>query len=143
MAEWFFRHLVADRADEFLVGSAGIAALDGCLASPQTLRVMREQEIDISSHRSRKITAEMAHAADKIFVMEVMHKEIILKAWPDLVKKVHLLAEYSSDKLQKKVEINIPDPIGLTDDFYNNVFEVISDCTRQVAAEMGVKKGDL
>ena len=143
MAEGFFKHLVADRADEFLVGSAGVGAMDGYPASSETLRVMREQEIDVSGHRSRKITSAMVRAADKIFVMETMHKEAILRFWPEADEKVHLLTEYSTDKFKESLEIDIPDPIRMPNNFYNNVFQVIRDCVTRIAEEMGVKKEDL
>jgi protein-tyrosine phosphatase len=143
MAEGFFKLLVADRADEFVVGSAGVGAMDGYSASPETLRVMREQEIDVSAHRSRKITSQMVRQADKIFVMESMHKEVILRSWPEAAQKVHLLTEYSTDEFQKSLEIDIPDPIRMPDNFYNNVFQVIRDCVTRIAEEMGVKKEGL
>ncbi len=143
MAERFFKHLVADRANEFLVGSAGVGAVDGYPASLETLRVMQEQGIDVSNHRSRKITSAMVRTADKIFVMEAMHKEVILRSWPEAAEKVHLLTEYSTDEFQKTLEIDIPDPIRMPDNFYNNVFQVIRDCVTRITEEMGVKKGGL
>ena len=140
MAEGLFKHLVTDQADKFLVGSAGVASMDGYPASPETVRVMREHGIDVSAHRSRKITPAMVRTADKIFVMETMHKDAILRSWPEAGEKVHLLTEYSKDEFQKTLEIDIPDPIHMPDDFYDNVFHVIRDCVMQIAEEMGVKK---
>ena len=140
MAEGYFKHLVGDQADDFLVGSAGVGTMDGYPASPETQRVMREQGIDVSGHRSRKISAAMVRTADKIFVMEVMHKEAILEQWPEAGEKVHLLTEYSTDQFQRSLEIDIPDPIRMPNNFYNNVFRVIRDCVVQIAEEMGVKK---
>ena len=140
MAEWYFKHLLEDQADEFLVGSAGVGAMDGYPSSAETLRVLQGEGIDASDHRSRKITAAMVRTADKIFVMEVMHKEAILQPWPEAAEKTHLLTEYSTDKFQRSLEIDIPDPIRMPNNFYNNVFRVIRDCVEQIAKEMGVKK---
>ena len=140
MAEGYFKHLVAEQAGDFLVGSAGVGAMDGYPASPETLRVLREQGIDMSEHQSRKITSAMVRTADKIFVMEVMHKEAILQHWPEAGEKVHLLTEYSTDEFQRSLEIDIPDPIRMPNNFYNNVFRVIRDCVMQIAEEMGIKK---
>lgn len=141
MAEAYFKRLVADcRSRDFLVGSAGVAAVDGYSASSETVRVMRGQGIDVSGHRSRKLTEAMVRAADKIFVMELLHRDVILRSWPEAKEKVHLLTEYATDKFQKSSEIDIPDPIRMTDDFYDNVFQVIRDCVAQIAAQMHVTK---
>ena len=140
MAEAYFRHLVADHSSEFLIGSAGVGAMDGYPASQETVRVMREHGIDVSKHQSRKITSAMVRTADKIFVMEAMHKEVILRSWPEAGEKVHLLTEYSVDDFKKSLEIDIPDPIRMTDNFYDNVFQVIRECVAHIAEEFGVKK---
>ena len=125
MAEGLFRHLVSSKAGRFLVGSAGIHALDGCEASEQAVQVMEREGIDVSSHRSRRLTAAMVRSADKIFVMENSHKQSILRSWPEASEKVHLLSE-----------TEIPDPIGTSEHFYKNVFCVIRDAIVRIVKEM-------
>ncbi len=140
MAEGYFNRSVEEQANKFLIGSAGVGAMDGYPASEETIRVMREHDIDVSGHRSRRLTAAMVRAADKIFVMEAMHREAILHAWPEAAEKVHLLTEYSPDDFKKSFDIDIPDPIRMSDNFYDNVFQVIRECVTRIAEEMGVKK---
>ena len=94
MAEGLFKKLIEDRKD-FHVGSAGVGAADGYGASDETLRVMKKHGIDMSDHKSRGITAAMVRTADKIFVMENMHRDAILEEWPEAAEKTHLLTEYS------------------------------------------------
>ena len=140
MAEGFFKHLVTGQEDKFQVGSAGVSALDGYPASLETVKVMKEEGIDVTGHRSRHLTSAMVRLADKIFVMEQMHKDAILDSWPEAREKVYLLTHYSGDPKQRMMEIDIPDPIRMPDNFYKNVFRVIRDCVTRVAEEMGVKK---
>ena len=140
MAEGLFRELVSAQADQFMVGSAGVSALDGYPSSQETVKVMRSAGIDVSTHRSRHLTAPMVRTADKIFVMEHMHREAILQSWPEAAEKVHLLTEYSGDKKHRMHEIDIPDPIRMPDHFYKNVFQVIRDCVNHIAEEMGIQK---
>ena len=140
MAEGMFRELVSGQADQFHVGSAGVSALDGYPASQETIKVMKEENIDVSAHRSRHLTAAMVRTADRIFVMEQAHKDLILQSWPEAGEKTHLLNEYAPDAKQRSQEIDIPDPIRMPDDFYHNVFRVIRDCVRQIAEEMGVNQ---
>ena len=140
MAEGLFRDIVKGRAEDFLVGSAGIAAFDGSGASEETLRVMGAHGIDMSEHKSRRLTAAMVRTADKIFVMENMHKHAILQDWPEAGEKTHLLTEYSKKLQHRGHEIDIPDPIQMSRDFYKNVFLVIRECVEHIAEEYGVKK---
>ena len=140
MAEGLFKKLVEEEADQFQVGSAGVGAVDGYPASSETLKVMQEHGIDMSAHRSRRLTAAMVRLADRIFVMEQMHREAVLRQWPEAGEKVRLLTEYARDSKQRSMEIDIPDPIRMPDNFYKNVFQVIRDCVTRIAGEMGVQK---
>lgn len=143
MAEGLFKKLIEDegRQDEFLVGSAGVAAFDGCAASTETLKVLKAHGIDLSQHKSRLVTAAMVRTADKIFVMENIHRESILREWPEAAEKTHLLTEYSKQVHRRGHEIDIPDPIQMSPDFYKNVFQVIRECVVHIAEEFGVKAG--
>ena len=125
MAEGLFRHLVSGHTGRFSVGSAGTHALDGLEASEQAVQVMKQEGIDVSSHRSRHLTAAMVRRADKIFVMENRHKQSILQSWPEASEKVHLLGN-----------AEIPDPIGTSEYFYKNVFCVIRDDVTRIVKEM-------
>ena len=140
MAEGLFRHMVAEKSADFRIGSAGVSAMDGYPASTETVRVMRQNGVDISQHRSRRLTTTMVRSADKIFVMEVMHKIAILQNWPEAKEKVHLLTEYSKNMKGKGLEIEIPDPIRMSESFYENVFQVIRECVSGVADEFGVSQ---
>ncbi len=140
MAEGYFRHLIKDQADQFLVGSAGVGAIDGYPASAETLKLLKAEGIDMSAHSSRRVSAQMVRAADKIFVMEQSHRDVILGNWPEASEKTHLLTEYMPSKFTRGAGIDIPDPIRMSDGFYSNVYQVIKDCIDQISKELGVQK---
>ena len=52
------------------VSSAGVGAQDGNPPTPEAVEAMAERGIDISSHRARKVTAEILAAADLVLAME-------------------------------------------------------------------------
>lgn len=130
MAEGFLRHLSDEMKLGMEVSSAGVGALDGYPATEETIKTMREYGIDMTGHQSQRITREMAKKADAIFVMETFHRQAIIKQWPDLAPKVHLLAEYAKAQMPWGNEIDIPDPIRMSSSFYQNVSRVIRDCVR-------------
>lgn len=144
MAEGLMRKLVEDagREEEFHIGSAGVAAFDGYEASAETLQVLSKHGIDMSEHKSRRLTAQMVRTADKIFVMENMHRTAVLQEWPEAAEKTHLLTEYEKKAARRGHEIDIPDPIRMSNTFYRNVFQVIRECVGHIGEEFGVKNGE-
>ena len=136
MAEGLFRKMVAHRAHEFQIFSAGISAMDGWQASPETIEVMKTEGVDVSRHRSQRLREEMIHEADKIFVMEGMHKDWILRFVPEAKSKVFLLSEFHPAGYGVPGDQNIPDPIRMSDSFYRNVLGVIRDCVGKLAESL-------
>ena len=71
MAEFLLR---ASLGPEVSVESAGLGALHGSSAAPEAEALMTDRGLDISSHRARQLTKEIALAADLILVMEKVHR---------------------------------------------------------------------
>ena len=137
MAEALFRKITSSRAGQFYVTSAGTGALDGFPASFETVLVMQEEEgIDVSDHRSQQLTAELVRDADRIFVMERVHKDWVLQMVPEAKNRVSLLTEYASAGRGGLTDIDIPDPIRMSDHFYKNVLSVIRDCVKKIAESL-------
>lgn len=132
MAEGFLKKALEGRAD-YQITSAGISAVNGMRPTAETIRVMAEEGIDVSGHRSAFLTEEMLRDADLILVMERMHRENILRRMPVFSGKAHLLAEYgrvgNEDTL---VDPDIPDPIGGSQDYYREVFAIIRESLLRV-----------
>ena len=127
MAEGLFRTMVDDRSDEFMVASAGISAIEGFPASEDTIRAMRDEGVDVSGHRSRRLTIPMIHEADRIFVMEPMHRDYILGLYPEAVSKVSLLSEFGQA---------IPDPIRMSPAFYKSTLDAIRQHLTKIVEEL-------
>ena len=88
MAEGFAKKLLAeklkcdiDRLEQigYKITSAGVMALDGIDASAEAIRFCDSKGIDITSHKSRRLTAEMLKEADYIFAMSAGHKNDIIQ----------------------------------------------------------------
>jgi protein-tyrosine-phosphatase len=115
MAEGLFRKTVAGRSD-FRVVSAGLGAPNGQPPSAHAVQAMRELGLDISSIRSRPLTAELVHDADYIFGMTRGHVDAITLLYPQAADKVFLLREF--DETREAFEKDITDPIGASYAFY-------------------------
>ena len=117
MAEGLFKHAVRGRG-AFRVLSAGVGAVDGQPASEFAVRALREIGIDIYSHRSRHLTADVVAQADYIFGMTHSHVDAIMLLYPQAAEKTFLLREF--DETLDAFENDISDPIGGSYEVYRN-----------------------
>ena len=112
MAEAMFRDMLvkklgcepkelSDRG--FFVTSAGLAAAFGAPASMESVDLMDQRGIDLTSHESQPLTERLLEHADFVYTMTRGHRNAILASRPDLADRVQVLARDGSD---------IPDPIG-------------------------------
>lgn len=74
MAERILKEFLPD----YDISSAGVRTVDGLEASDNAVSVMKEKGHDLSNHRSRQITEEMAQNSHLILCMTKGHKEYIM-----------------------------------------------------------------
>jgi tRNA threonylcarbamoyl adenosine modification protein (Sua5/YciO/YrdC/YwlC family) len=110
--------------------SAGIMMLSGLGASEPTKEVLREEGVDVSGHRSQRVTKEVALKSDIILVMEKLHEERLLQLVPGIKNRVFLLKEFAKIKDNN---LNIDDPIGTTLEFYRQTCAVIKESVERVS----------
>ena len=88
------------------VSSAGLGALVGRPAHAETQAILREKDLDITAHRGRQLTPEVAIQADLILVMDRAQKEACERMAPAARGRVFLLGHWLPPADQE-----IPDPI--------------------------------
>ena len=62
--------LFPGRSGELVIGSAGVAGLDGETATPEAVITMRERGVDITGHRARSMTPQLLSSSDLVLTME-------------------------------------------------------------------------
>jgi len=103
--------------DTYKILSAGTAAIQGSRPSRYATEVMLEEGIDISSHRSRTLDADLLEEADNVLVMMEWHRRQIADWFKSYAKKTRLLRDF--DPLRDDLDYpNVPDPIGLGKEAY-------------------------
>jgi len=108
--------------------SAGMM-IGGFGATDATMEVLKQEGIDVSQHRSRKVTKEMIKKSDIILVMERLHEERILMLAPEAKNRVFLLKEFA--RIEDS-NLDITDPIGRPFEFYEKVFAVIKEAVERI-----------
>ena len=93
-------------SDRCQAQSAGTWGRDGYPAADEGIQVMQSRGIDISSHLSREVNAEIVNAADLILTMERGQKEALQVEFSQHRDKIYSLTELVG------TEYDIPDPFG-------------------------------
>jgi len=95
MAEGFLRDALDRRLGDRRPGvsSAGTAGWEGAPAMPESVDAAQGFGVDISQHRGRRITIDMARDADLLLCMASEHRDMIGSAAPDLVDRAFTLKE--------------------------------------------------
>lgn len=99
MAEGFWRAGLAEQGGEYRVASAGIAALVGYPADPQAVIMMQDSGHDISGHRARQLTWQMARDYELILVMEKRQQQWIESRMPVLRGRVRQLGHWAGGEI--------------------------------------------
>jgi RpiB/LacA/LacB family sugar-phosphate isomerase len=126
MAEALFRYATQGRGN-FRAVSAGLGALDGQPPTQHSVEAMKEIGIDISSHSSRALTAELVRQADLILGMTHSHVDTVALLYPAAAEKTFLLREF--DETLEPYEKDISDPIG-------SPYHIYAECRDQI--EQGI-----
>lgn len=74
--------LLKQRFPEKNIDSAGVGALVGHGADPAAIKIMQQQNIDITSHAAKQIDENLALKADLIFTMSDSQNKWIEERWP-------------------------------------------------------------
>jgi len=120
MAEALARKIAQRRGIKDLnVSSAGTNAWDNATATDEALLVGMEREVDLTSHRSRKLTPAIVSEADLIFVMTPGHVEQVKQLGGR--GKVHVIDEYASGTPNQ----GITDPYGGDLEAYRHTADVL------------------
>ena len=93
-------------ADAWRVGSAGTWATPGQPALPPVSQAARTFGVDLSGHRSTRVSRKVLSGYDLILVMQAGHREALLTEFPEVGERLYLL----SDVVERR-SYDIPDSL--------------------------------
>lgn len=102
------------------VSSAGLLAKANQPACQTAIEVAAENQLDISSHQTRRVSTELVMSHDLILVMESEQQRAVEELVPVAKGKVMLFGKWQQ-------ELEIPDPYQRSREIYQIVFEQL--CT--------------
>jgi glycine hydroxymethyltransferase len=131
IAEGLFRCLLGNRQD-IEVLSAGVHAVRGQPPSLYAVQVCEEEGADISGQRSQPLSSSLVDRATHIFAMTGAHVETIQTLFPQSADKIFLLREF--EEPGTTVWRDVPDPIGLGREVYEDCAQTIKNALPSVLA---------
>jgi len=116
--------------DDVEVRAAGVGAFPGMRATLETQELLEAEGIDVSNHQAQQLTDDLLKRADLILVMQKQHEHTILRKYPFAKNRLYLLKEFA--KIQDG-DLDIPDPMGQSKEFYRECFLVIKQAVEKIA----------
>jgi protein-tyrosine-phosphatase len=131
MAVGYFRKLLEESGIKNIdVRGAGVMTITGLLATPETVQLLDEEEVDVRKHRSAQLTRDMIRKADLILGMTPFHVQSALRLSEEARGKTFLFKEFTGSDAK---DAQIPDPMGCTLEVYKRVFSDIKAACRRLA----------
>ena len=135
MGEGLFRRHLAEKIgcgiDElqslgYKVLSAGTMDMAGMPASAEAIQACGQKGVDLEDHMSRRLTRPLVEASDLIFCMALSHCERVIFLSPEAESRCSLLAD----------DHEIPDPIGRSQEYFNNCANLIEAAVKARVREL-------
>lgn len=115
------------------VTSAGLMAPENKLACSKATEIAAANGLDISLHKTRKLTTEMIIQNDLVLAMETGHTKEILSVAPFAHGKVILFGRWGGGD-------EIPDPYQQSDAMYQAVFSKLKEQAQNWACKLELQK---
>lgn len=109
MAAGLLKKMLGNRKDIRIL-SAGVSAFPDMGASENAIKIMQQEGVDLSQHRTQRLTREMIQEATLVLAMTKLHRITVMELDPEARGKVYLLKEF--DQNVDENFLDIPDPIG-------------------------------
>ncbi len=89
--------------------SAGVAACQGDLPSPNSEAALKKVGLNLDGHRSQPVTRELLESSFAVFCMTESHRALLAYHFDPLPTPVYLFREF----LPPPASSEIPDPYGM------------------------------
>lgn len=132
MAEAFFNSKISKKNDTTYVAfSAGISAFDGDCATENSIKILQQNwNINIKSHKSKRLTQTDIDQSDLVLTMTSSHKIFINQMFINTASKIFTLKEFVSHNISTDPNgsnMDISDPFGFPISEYKICAEEIKD----------------
>ena len=108
----YLRQYRPEAFKRLVIRSAGTKAVVGGRVNDVVALIARNNGFSLRGHTADPLSAKTVKAADLILTMEQVHKDHILKRFPEAEGKVFRLMEYGWQGDEDPQTLDVPDPTG-------------------------------
>jgi len=120
-----------DQPFKSTVTSAGSSAQDGLPASQWAIKVADANTLDLSKHKATLLSKTLVKEADLIVAMASNHRSTVSIIEPSALEYTYLLTDFCEDE-----DGDVPDPIGMGIERYEETYMLIDKCIRAMKKQM-------
>lgn len=131
MADAYAKKIVHEQNLDIEIFSAGTYASTGEQASFNSIVVMKDYDVDLSSHTATNISDSDISHMDLILCATQSHKILLNHYYPDLTAKVHTMKEYAN-LCSSPSDTDISDPWGYDLNTYRMCAAEICVCVDKI-----------
>ena len=106
------------------ISSAGVGAMPGQSASRDTISILEAKKAPLQDFQSRQVDEHLLSSSDLVIAMTKSHAAIVREYFHERADSVSLLCDFI-DEDEGLVGADVPDPIGMGIEAYQEVAEVI------------------
>jgi protein-tyrosine-phosphatase len=110
------------------VDSAGLLGIEGSPAAPFSVDVARDAGLDLTSHRSRGVSAADMRSSDWVFGMTNAHLEALERRFPAGGERRLLLRAFEGGPVPAARSLDLDDPITSPIEAYREAFAIMRIC---------------
>lgn len=132
MAERYLRARLEEAGyDDARVDSAGFSPREGRPSPENAVGVADEFDVDLSAHRSERVTAESLADHDLVLLMDAYNYRLLKRQFGDAVGKAYFLGAFGDDD-----GFEIPDPNQQDEETFRTVYGTLADAADQLVAAL-------
>jgi len=107
-------------------------------AHAEAMAAAERHSVDLSDHRSRLVTAGLVRAADLIVVMDPIQRRLVCERFGRRPTDVLVLGDLDPVPVETRT---IRDPVNESRDVFDEVYDRIARCVRELARVLGSRAG--
>jgi protein-tyrosine phosphatase len=138
LAQGIFEHQIrqAGLAQHFDADSAGTSGWHaGERPHSGSIRIAKKYGISIEKQRSRPVHPKDAEIFDYIIAMDTSNRESLLSEFRFPESKIFLMRSFSRSGSSSH-NLNVPDPWGMGDEAFENVYRILEDAVAGLVKEL-------
>lgn len=140
MAAGLLRHALnaaPEPARSLRVVSAGVTAREDDPVTPHSVTALKRVGIDISGHRSRRVSQEMLDGALVVFCMTEAHRAMIRAMASPPPQHLHLFREFMPEGLPREIADPYGGPLPVYETSRDEMVEAIPSVLGYLKARLG------